>query len=35
LVILSKTLEAYARDRLPAERFGDFVMRTIDQVEAA
>jgi sulfite reductase (NADPH) hemoprotein beta-component len=31
LEILSDQLSAYARDRLPGERFGDFFTRTVDQ----
>ncbi|MCH8616092.1 assimilatory sulfite reductase (NADPH) hemoprotein subunit [Sphingomonas sp. SM33] len=35
LEILSEKLSAYARDRAPGERFGDFVTRTIDRPQAA
>jgi sulfite reductase (NADPH) hemoprotein beta-component len=34
LEILSDQLSAYARDRLPGERFGDFFTRTVDQPAA-
>jgi sulfite reductase (NADPH) hemoprotein beta-component len=34
LEILSEQLGAYARERLPSERFGDFFMRTVDQPAA-
>jgi hypothetical protein len=33
--ILSEKLGAYARDRSPGERFGDFVARTIDAAQTA
>jgi sulfite reductase (NADPH) hemoprotein beta-component len=35
LAILSEQLSAYARSRLPGERFGDFFMRTVDQPAVA
>jgi sulfite reductase (NADPH) hemoprotein beta-component len=35
LAILSEQLSAYARDRSPGERFGDFFNRTVDQAAAA
>ncbi|HET7815955.1 MAG TPA: assimilatory sulfite reductase (NADPH) hemoprotein subunit [Sphingomicrobium sp.] len=35
LEILSEKLSAYARDRSPGERFGDFVARTVDRSAAA
>jgi sulfite reductase (NADPH) hemoprotein beta-component len=35
LAILSELLSAYARSRLPGERFGDFFIRTVDQQAAA
>jgi sulfite reductase (NADPH) hemoprotein beta-component len=35
LEILSEKLSAFARDRVPGERFGDFVVRTIDRPQAA
>ena len=35
LEILSGKLSAYARDRTPGERFGDFVSREIDRERAA
>jgi sulfite reductase (NADPH) hemoprotein beta-component len=34
LEILADQLSAYARDRLPGERFGDFFTRTVDQPAA-
>jgi sulfite reductase (NADPH) hemoprotein beta-component len=33
--ILTEKLSAYARERKPGERFGDFVTRVVDQPEAA
>jgi sulfite reductase (NADPH) hemoprotein beta-component len=35
LEILSEKLSAFARDRVPGERFGDFLVRTIDRPQAA
>jgi len=35
LAILSEQLSAYARNRSPGERFGDFFNRTVDQAAAA
>jgi sulfite reductase (NADPH) hemoprotein beta-component len=35
LAILSEQLSAYAKSRLPDERFGDFFIRTVDQAAAA
>ena len=35
LAILSEQLSAYAKSRKPGERFGDFFIRTVDQVAAA